>query len=274
MADFSPDAVEMRGTPRRDDQTVPVIERLGEAEPFLSVDDRLVERSTLGQGPRQPGPGHHGGKPGQLVAVTTPIAAEQVHDLLKEGHRLSIVAGGEADCAEVVIRPNLEREISERLSDGLGVLGGRTRFSCVASAPEIVTLVERYPPESQLIPERLSEALGFAQMRGEPLEIAKREERGSKVEAQIDGLLERLAGLGQMLEGHQRLLEVSDRFSIRRSRERPSSGLTEVGRGLLPRLAPEGVVGKPLDVLGQPVRIGSFDGADDASVQGLAPVLE
>ena len=87
----------MRGTPRRDDPTVPVIERLGEAEPFLSVDDRLVERSTLGQRPRQPGPGHHAGKPGQPVAVMTPIAAEQVHDLLEEGYGLSIVAGGEAD---------------------------------------------------------------------------------------------------------------------------------------------------------------------------------
>jgi hypothetical protein len=34
------------------------------------------------------------------------------------------------------------------------------------------------------------------------------------------------------------------------------------------------MVRQPLDVLGQPVRIGAFDGADDASVQGLAPVLE
>ena len=34
------------------------------------------------------------------------------------------------------------------------------------------------------------------------------------------------------------------------------------------------MVGQPLDVLGQPVRIAAFDGADDAGVQGLAPVLE
>ena len=34
------------------------------------------------------------------------------------------------------------------------------------------------------------------------------------------------------------------------------------------------MVGQPLDVLAQPVRIGAFDGADDAGVQGLAPVLE
>jgi hypothetical protein len=34
------------------------------------------------------------------------------------------------------------------------------------------------------------------------------------------------------------------------------------------------MVRQPLDVLGQSVRIGAFDGADDASMQGLAPVLE
>src|SRR5262245_49685615 len=200
MADFSPEAVEMRGPPGCGDPAVWVIERLGEAEPVLSVDDPLVEGSTLSQGPGQPTPGHCGGKPGQPTAVTAPIAAEQVDDLPEEGFSLSIIAGGEADCAEVVIRPHLEREVSERFGDGQGGLGGRTRFGRVASAPEIVALVERYPPESQLIAEPLSEALRFAQMLDDPLKIAKREERGAKFEAQIDGLLEHLAGLGQMLE--------------------------------------------------------------------------
>ena len=34
------------------------------------------------------------------------------------------------------------------------------------------------------------------------------------------------------------------------------------------------MVGQPLDVLRQPVRIRAFDGADDTRVQGLAPLLE
>jgi hypothetical protein len=185
-----------------------------------------------------------------------------------------IIAGGEADCAEIVSRPNLDREISERLGDSLGVLGGCTRFSRVASAPEIVALVERYPPESQLIAERVREGLGVVQMLGEPREVAEGEERGSKVEAQIDGLLECLAGRGQMLEGHQRLLEVSDRFSIRRSRERPGPGLTEVGHGLLPRLGPDRVVGEPLHELSEAVGVEPFDGLHNPSMEGTPSLRE
>jgi hypothetical protein len=34
------------------------------------------------------------------------------------------------------------------------------------------------------------------------------------------------------------------------------------------------MVGQSLDVLGQPVRIRAFDGADDAGVESFAPLLE
>ena len=43
---------------------------------------------------------------------------------------------------------------------------------------------------------------------------------------------------------------------------------------MLPELAPHGMVGQPLDVLGQPIRIERVDGADDAGVEGPASLLE
>jgi hypothetical protein len=48
MTDFSFQAVEVRGPPGCGNPAVGVIKRLGVAEPFLSVDDALIERSTLG----------------------------------------------------------------------------------------------------------------------------------------------------------------------------------------------------------------------------------
>src|SRR4029434_91488 len=143
LADFAPEAVEMRGSPGCGDPAVRVIEGLGEANPLLPVHNPLVECPTFSQGPRQPAPGHRGWKPGQPTPVTASIATEQLHDLLEKGFRLLIVTGREAECAEVVSRPNMEGRISERLGDGLSLLGGRTRVIRVSRAPEERDLVTR-----------------------------------------------------------------------------------------------------------------------------------
>src|SRR5215813_14641022 len=76
-----------------------------------------------------------------------------------------------------------------------------------------------------------------------------------------------------MAEGHQRLLEAAHRLSVSRARQGLGAGLPVINNGLLPTFALYGVVGEPLDVLGDPIPIRTFDGADDASVKGLAPVL-
>ena len=135
-------------------------------------------------------------------------------------------------------------------------------------------MIDGHLPEPPLIVERPRQAFGFAETAEDPLEFSERKECSSQVEAKIDGLLQRLAGLGQMPEGRQRLLEAAHRLPVGRSRQCLGAGLTEVRDRLLPQLAPHGMVGQPLDVLGQPVRIAAFDGADDPGVQGLAPVLE
>ena len=84
----------------------------------------------------------------------------------------------------------------------------------------------------------------------------------------------RLAGLGEVGQRRQRLLEVCDRLAVGRARERLGAGLPEVGDGLSHSFAPERMVGQPVDVLGQPVGIEPLDGLHDPAVEGAPPVLE
>ena len=60
--------------------------------------------------------------------------------------------------------------------------------------------------------------------------------------------------LRQRLEDAQRLLELGRGVREGRARDRLGAGLAEIDHRLLPQLAPQGVVGEPLDVLGEPVR--------------------
>src|SRR5690348_4090550 len=76
-----------------------------------------------------------------------------------------------------------------------------------------------------------------------------------------------------MLEGRQRLLEATYRLPVGRSYQRLAASVMQVSDRLLPQLAPHRMVGQPLGMLGQPVRIGALDGADNPRVQGFAPVL-
>src|SRR2546428_14115552 len=96
----------------------------------------------------------------------------------------------------------------------------------------------------------------------------------AEVETEIDAHYERLATLREMIERLSRLLKAAQRLPVSRPRRGLLARLAEVVEGLVPCLAAERVMGEALDVLGQPVRIGAFDGADERGGQGLAPFLE
>jgi hypothetical protein len=128
--------------------------------------------------------------------------------------------------------------------------------------------------ESPPIAECPRQLFGFAETAGDPLELSERKECGSKVEAEIDGALEPVAGLGQILQSQQRLLEACHRLPVGRPCQCFSASLMKICGRLLPQLPAHGMVGQPLDVLGQPVRIAALDGDDDPRVKGLAPILE
>ena len=75
------------------------------------------------------------------------------------------------------------------------------RFRRMTSHPEVVAHMDGQLPESPLIVERPRQAFGFAETAEDPLEFSERKECSSQVEAKIDGLLQPLAGLGQMRAG-------------------------------------------------------------------------
>jgi hypothetical protein len=70
------------------------------------------------------------------------------------------------------------------------------------------------------------------------------------------------------------LLEAGERLPVGRALERLGTGLALVRRGLLPHLAPKGMVGEPLDVFGEPAGIEPLDPLDKLRVEGTTPLMQ
>jgi hypothetical protein len=128
MTEVSPGDLEIAENPAHEGQAVGVIERLGEAEAFLAVDDPFLELSPVGEPPSQITAGHHGRKSGEAKAFPAPITVKQLQNLPQKLLGLSVVAGAEAGQAEVEICRHPERNISKRLGKSLGALAERKRF--------------------------------------------------------------------------------------------------------------------------------------------------
>src|SRR5262249_9556837 len=80
--------------------------------------------------------------------------------------------------------------------------------------------------------------------------------------------------LRQFFQSTQRLVEGSPGVSECRSRGRLPSGLPEIVHCLLLQVALDGMIGEPLDLLGQPVGVKVFDGSYDTSVDLPATFVE
>jgi hypothetical protein len=68
-----------------------------------------------------------------------------------------------------------------------------------------------------------------------------------------------------MLQGHQRLLEARHGLSF-------LPGLAAIGQGLVPHLAPQGMVRQPFHLVGEPVSLALFAGRDNAAMQQALPL--
>src|SRR5262249_8686322 len=101
-----------------------------------------------------------------------------------------------------------------------------------------------------LIAERPREPLRLVEVLAHARKVAERTERVLEVEPYIDGQLGRLPGLGQTAEGAERLFQVGNRLAVGRPRHGPEARLAKVGDRLFPQLATQGVMGKPLGLLG------------------------
>jgi len=71
-----------------------------------------------------------------------------------------------------------------------------------------------------------------------------------------------------MCQGRQRLLKTRRGFAVGQAGFRPGPGLPAIDEGLVPQLAPYGVVGQAVCLLGQPIRVEGFEGLDEDLAQG------
>ena len=195
-------------------QAVGVIERLSEADAFLAVNDAFLELAPLGERPIQKDADRHARTCGLAKPFPTRKTFEQLQDMQEKTLTSPIVPGPDAGQSDIEIPRHLERNITKRLGNSLGVLAERTRLPRMTSHLEVVAQIDGQLPESRLIPEGPGQALSFAETVEDLLEFAERKECSSEVEAKIDAALQPLAGFGQMLEGRQRLLEAAYRLPV------------------------------------------------------------
>ena len=106
-----------------------------------------------------------------------------------------------------------------------------------------------------LVAQGLGEPLRLAQVREDAVILQPLPESMAQAKADIDRLLVARATLGEMLHGYQRLLEARHRLPTGRACHRLVARLAAVGDGLVPHLAPQGMVRQPFDLIGQAVAI-------------------
>jgi hypothetical protein len=211
-----------------------VIERLGEADALLAVGDPFLELSSVGENQSQIAAGDHSRESGEAKTFPAQLTFKQLQDFQERILGPSIVPRAKAGHAEVEISRHLERNISKRLGKSLGVLAEHQRFRRMTSHPQVVTQIDGQLAESPLIVERPGQALGFVETAGNPLEFSEWKECSSQIEAKINGLLQRLAGPGQVRQRRQRLLEAAHRLPVGGSRHCLGASLMEVRDRLFP----------------------------------------
>src|SRR6267143_3369675 len=127
-------------------------------------------------------------------------------------------------------------------------------------------------PAAAVVVQPLGEGLGLAQALQPPPGFTELVQHRPQLEADVEGLLQRGLALGERLEDTQRLLEPGPGVRERRPRRRLEPGLAEIVHRLLSQLAPEGVMGEPLDLLPQAIPMERLDRVDDPRVN-LPPTL-
>src|SRR5258705_1841411 len=95
-----------------------------------------------------------------------------------------------------------------------------------------------------------------------------------QLEANLEALLHRGRAHRQRRENTQRLIEPDLGFPQCGSGGRLDSGPPEIGHRLLPHLATDRVMGKPLDLLAEAITIEALHGLRDPDVEVTAPAEE
>ena len=107
----------------------------------------------------------------------------------------------------------------------------------------------QHPSQPGPVVERPGQGLGLAEQGEAPPILSQWLQRGCHSEADLDGQPPGVAVLGQVREGLEGLLEGGHRLAERGTVEGPGTGLLAVRDGLVPHLAPQGMVRQAFDLV-------------------------
>ena len=162
-------------------------------------------------------------------------------------------------------------ELSRKIE---GLLACRHGTRVVSRYPEYIGHPGEHPSQPGPIVERPGQGLGLAQQGEVPPTLSQCEQGAPQSEAELDRQHPGVAVLGQVREGLEGLLEVAHRLAERGTVIGLGAGLLAVGHGLVPHLAPQGMVRQAFDLLGHPVGRERLKGLDNARMQHAPSLLQ
>ena len=174
--------------------------------------------------------------------------------------------------AKIPVGDHLDGDVRLRLADGQGATSGLERRREVAGVHELDRLVVQRATEAALVAGGLRESFGLVEEGPHPSKLAERHERAAEVEAEVEGLGDRVGMLRQPPERVERLLEAGGRLAVGRAQEDLGAGLAQVAHRLVPDLALPRVVRQPLHVLDEAIGVQALDGGRHRGVK-IAPAL-
>jgi hypothetical protein len=169
-------------------------------------------------------------------------------------------------------RHHLDADVAESGADRQRALAGLHRRLVVTQEPPLVRQGRQDSSEARPIIEIHRQALGFAQMIDHEAPFGEREERVVQLDADVDGLLDGLAGLGKIPGRDKGAFEMGAGITQRTARRGPGPRLAAEDERLVPQFGALGVVGESVDVFPQPVAVESLDLLDDPRVDGAPAV--
>jgi hypothetical protein len=179
---------------------------------------------------------------------------------------LAALAPRQVRPAKIQVGDNLECHVRKRLTDGQGAKAGLKRRRIVAGQPELEDLVSQCLAEAALVAGGLREGFSLLEEGPHLSSLAERDECVAEVEADVEGLGDRLGLLRQPPERVERLLEARGRLAVGRPLEDLGAGLTQVAHRLVPDLALPSVVRQALHVLDEAISVSALDGVRDPGV--------
>ena len=231
------------------DRCLPSAFQRGEAERLLPVAPALGEGPERPQGPRQP----RLGLDPHVCTGRARLPVRRLHVPPQQLGRPAEVADGLVCLPQAMGCLHLQGAVAELGRELEGLLARRHGAVVVSRRPEYMAI------RASTRPSRARSSSARARASASPNRARHRPcspsgvSATSQSEAELDGQHPGVAVLGQVREGLEGLLEGGHRLAERGAVVGPGAGLLAVGHGLVPHLAPQGMVRQAFDLLGHPL---------------------